>query len=83
MMLKVFESLRMRSKDCKGIDSNVFSSYCPINGFWSTRIYNVLSSGEDNINFGQFCIGNKCFIRSKDEELDEYIFQIFDLCNAQ
>lgn len=50
---------------------------------WNHRIYRFVKDynepGHENINFHNFLIGIRNICRSKDEELDYYIFQMFDL----
>ena len=50
---------------------------------WGIRIYKfvktVNQSEEDSISFADFIKALRCLCRSEDQELDMYIFQIFDL----
>lgn len=38
---------------------------------------------DEFISFANFIIGLRCLSRSKDEELDHYIYKLFDLCGLE
>ena len=78
----MFQSLQRRLQ-MTGITLNSFLKFCPIDGFWSTRIFKVLSSGQDSISLHQFYFGAKLLCKSSDDELDEFIFSVFDLSNQK
>ena len=69
-----------------GIDRDVFVKLCPLPGLWGHRIYKftkkINKSEDDFINFQDLICAVRCLCRSDDDELDHYLFQIFDLCET-
>ena len=65
------------------MERDVFVNYCPIPGLWGHRIYNCIKNcnktEEAFINFTSFIQGLRKLCRSEDDELDETIFEMFNL----
>ena len=81
LLFGLFDDLRRRSKSHIGIDRDIFVRFCPIPGLWGHCIYNLIRkySNDDWICFEEFVSALRYLSRSNEEELDKYIFKIFDL----